>query len=327
MNKTYYPTINLLRGLAALLVCIYHFTNYSDINGELFDSGNWLREIGHFGKLGVFVFFIITGFVIPLSLMKHSFQIRQLPRYIAKRWIRIEIPYLGSIFCILLISLAFCIVNEIPFTIDLRRFLHHLFYTAPFAGQQWYNPIYWTLAIEMQFYLLIALLFPLISKNSEVFKFVIPLLIAVSALIITDDRIVLHYGAIFSQGILLLLWEQKKINSTLGMIGILIAAVLTALVNGIDVAIACILTITAIKCFVIDKPAANNLGKISYSLYLLHGLIGGNIIYFFGRNIASFPVKVLLVVIAILFSILGSYIYWLVIEKPSQTWSKKFKIK
>ena len=175
MTKRYYPSINMLRGIAALLVCIYHFTNYTGRHGDFFIKGEMTQLIGEYGILGVYIFFIITGFVIPLSLMKYNFRLNQLHKFLSKRWIRIEIPYIVSIILILLVSFVFSIKNDTPFTLSLAKLSHHIFYSASFFNYEWYNPIYWTLAIEMQFYFLIALIFPLLKNRNHLLNCIVPL--------------------------------------------------------------------------------------------------------------------------------------------------------
>ncbi len=326
INKQYYPSINMLRGIAALMVCVYHFTNFSGPWGDLFPTESTIREVGEQGTLGVFIFFIITGFVIPLSLNKKNFKLNQFHKFISKRWIRIEIPYLVSIIFILLVAFVFSLKNNTVFDLDLTRLFHHLFYTVSFFNYEWYNPIFWTLAIEMQFYILIALLYPLMKINNQILIFMVPIILALSTLIIDDHRLVFHYGAIFSQGILLFLILKLKIDKMLGVIGIIACSIITFYINGIGIAVISLLTVGVIAFFNTDKKLFNWLGKISYSLYLIHGLIGGTFIYFFGRYANDFFTKILIVLAALILSILGSFIYWKLIENPSKKWSGKISI-
>ncbi len=54
------PAVTMLRGLAALGVCLMHFagTLESDI----------IQNIARFGGYGVQVFFVISGFILPYSM-------------------------------------------------------------------------------------------------------------------------------------------------------------------------------------------------------------------------------------------------------------------
>lgn len=326
MTKRYYPSINMLRGIAALLVCIYHFTNYTGRHGDFFIKGEMTQLIGEYGILGVYIFFIITGFVIPLSLMKYNFRLNQLHKFLSKRWIRIEIPYIVSIILILLVSFVFSIKNDTPFTLSLAKLSHHIFYSASFFNYEWYNPIYWTLAIEMQFYILIALTFPLLKNRNHLLNCIVPLTLTLSSLAINDHRLVFFYGSIFSQGILLFLIMREKISCFLGILFIGFSSIITVYVNGLDIAMVSLLSLGVIAFLNVDKSILNQLGKISYSLYLTHGLIGVNLIYLLARYSSSFEAKLGLVLVALIFSILAAFFFWRIIERPSKKWSQKIAL-
>lgn len=324
--KAYYPSINILRGIAALMVCLYHFTNYADLNGSLFEEGSVIQETGEFGVLGVFVFFVITGFVIPLTLIKHKFRLTQIHRFFAKRWVRIEIPYLASILLVLLVGLMFSIKNDLPFIVEGERLFHHVFYTTSFFDFEWYNPIYWTLAIEIQFYILIALLFPLFTTSNKWLNCIIPLVLAIAPLIVEDNRLVFHYCAIFSQGLCLLLMIHDKLDKSVGAIIIAIALGITGYSIGIDIAIVAGITLAIIAFFSIDNKGLNRLGDISYSLYLTHGVTGVNLIYFVGRYSNSTIMSLGITILALLLSIMGAFAFWKYVEAPSQKVSKGIKM-
>ncbi|WP_081599255.1 acyltransferase family protein [Prochlorothrix hollandica] len=61
--------INFLRGIAALSVAWFHFTNG---NVDFLDPG-LLKFSGKYGYLGVEIFFVISGFIIPYSLWRSQF--------------------------------------------------------------------------------------------------------------------------------------------------------------------------------------------------------------------------------------------------------------
>jgi len=85
-----------------------------------------------------------------------------------------------------------------------------------YFSYEWYNPIFWTLAIEMQFYILIAFLYPLLKVNNQLVLIIIPLVLGMSTLLVDDIRFVFHFGSIFSQGILLYLILTNKLGKLIG---------------------------------------------------------------------------------------------------------------
>ena len=41
-------------------------------------------------------------------------------------------------------------------------------YTVDYLHTDWFNPVFWTLAIEFQFYLIIGLVFPLLFAKNKI---------------------------------------------------------------------------------------------------------------------------------------------------------------
>jgi len=64
------------------------------------------------------------------------------------------------------------------------------------------------------------------------------------------------------------------------------------------------------------------LGKISYSLYLIHGLTGSALINILSHRYTEPYHKVIVVFAGLVFSVLAAYLMNLLVEKPSQKWAK-----
>ena len=62
------------------------------------------RFIGTFAWLGVDVFFVISGFVIPLSLHDRGYRPSHYPNFLLRRLLRLEPPYLVSIAMVILLE-------------------------------------------------------------------------------------------------------------------------------------------------------------------------------------------------------------------------------
>jgi peptidoglycan/LPS O-acetylase OafA/YrhL len=65
-------SVEYLRGLAALAVMWFHFTQ-----GGNFVPDGWIKSSGTYAYLGVEVFFVISGFVIPYSLASAGYVLRR----------------------------------------------------------------------------------------------------------------------------------------------------------------------------------------------------------------------------------------------------------
>ena len=80
----------MLRGLASTMVFGFHLFNLS--NGYLGTDLLW--RLTYYGKFGVQFFFVISGFVITYSMLNAQYKLKDFPRFLMKRIIRIEPPYL-----------------------------------------------------------------------------------------------------------------------------------------------------------------------------------------------------------------------------------------
>ena len=86
-GRDHVPGLDGLRGVAVIAVMLFHHFHFSD-GGRHAWSG---------GFLGVDIFFVISGFVIPLSLHGRSYTLRQFPAFMVRRLVRLEPPYIASI--------------------------------------------------------------------------------------------------------------------------------------------------------------------------------------------------------------------------------------
>lgn len=162
--------VHSLRGLAALSVALYHFC----WGNASFAAPPMLKAITSHGWLGVQVFFVISGFVLPYSLWRAGYKLSpsNFGRFVLKRVVRLDPPYFAVIVLVLILAFASTLVPGFrgePFHFDLEQTVLHVGYLNGLAGAPWLNPVFWTLAIECQFYLLIAVIFPLtISRRQRV---------------------------------------------------------------------------------------------------------------------------------------------------------------
>lgn len=162
-NKNRLLFLDSIRGIAALMVAYLHFSERilkNEKSNTLIDFT--LFNIQHyvdFGKIGVVVFFAISGFVIPFSLLQdkqhpiRTFLISRFFRLYPVYWLSIPI---GIIFYWYLegkqISIATILIN----TTMMQQFFFH----ENIMG------LYWTLQIELIFYVLCIALFKIKALNN-----------------------------------------------------------------------------------------------------------------------------------------------------------------
>jgi peptidoglycan/LPS O-acetylase OafA/YrhL len=87
------PIINILFGIAALFICLFHFI-YSTIN---YISDQLVLDIAYHGQFGVALFFVLLCIVIPLSLIRLDDTWNNWLRFFINRAVRIEPPYLVAL--------------------------------------------------------------------------------------------------------------------------------------------------------------------------------------------------------------------------------------
>lgn len=324
-NKTFYTGIDTWRGIAALMVCVYHFSLYQNNFGMLFPPGHWIQEVGKHGYLGVYVFFVISGFVIPLAMHKGAYQYSKFLRFISKRSLRIEPPYLATIFLTLAMSYCFAKLWGLDFAIDIKQLFANAFYLVPFIeGTEWYNIIFWTLAIEFQFYLLCALIFPLWVYGSRWIRHLSFIAFLLSAIWVTDNRFVLFYSALFGFGTALFLFRSGFINRFELLLYALLCGGLLYTGNTHEIMLTACIAFLLLCLPDFNFGLGTRLGKISYSLYLTHGLSGSIFLMFTYKGIYEF--SELLFIGALLISVVFALVFNLIVEKPSQKVSQKIKL-
>lgn len=322
--STYYSGINLLRGFAALAVCCFHFSNG---NGQLLENTDWVKRIGSVGYLGVELFFVISGFVITLSMYNSGYQLKKFPLFFLKRLTRLEPPYILSIpiICALNFTSSFSShFQGASFAIDYCQLLLHLGYLIPFSPYNWLNPVYWSLGIEFQFYILIGLLFPFIFTPNRTIFAVIFTLFAVGYILVPYESSIFHYGLYFVLGFLFAKLEFRQFKEPLFYF--YIAATLSCLGLKGDINMFSI-GLLSFLFFHFYKHSRNKvldfIGNISYSLYLLHVPIGGRIINLSLRFGNSKLIAYSAIALALFFSIAAAYLFYRLVEIPSIRWSKR----
>lgn len=114
----------------------------------------------NFGAFGVAIFFLISGFVIPFSLEK-----LQPVGFLVARFFRIFPTYIfGLALSLIFVYLSALFWNQ-PFPWGMGTMLSNALLFFNLWGINTIDLVNWTLAIEIKFYLLVALMIPLIRKG------------------------------------------------------------------------------------------------------------------------------------------------------------------
>jgi peptidoglycan/LPS O-acetylase OafA/YrhL len=185
--------IDGLRFIAILPVLIQHmnerFIKHSPIDfGHDFKAKETLLGFwASMGFIGVYIFFVISGFVLGLQFAKYRLvqgQPINLRLYYWRRITRLEPPY---IFWITTFFVVFLITKQADFFTYLPHYVANLTYTHALIYNDWspFNPVIWTLEIEVQFYIIapfVALaLFAIQNKLARRLGIVLAILLIISA--------------------------------------------------------------------------------------------------------------------------------------------------
>ena len=286
-----YQNIELLRFIAALAVVYFHAVG--TLRAVVFPEigPNPLTELG---AAGVDVFFVISGFVIFLSLTRKNrtpieFARDRLIRLVPAYWI-LTISHL-----VILASVAILRAAEVPF--DFSWTIQSLFFVSQPLGNN--LPLIsqgWSLEIEMLFYLLVAV--GLIIKN-PIANIVFPAVALVSLVgfgLLPDLALEFIFG-----GLLGYLYTRIKFPAPVaigaGVIGIVlfVAPVILGAVDAprwVTWGIPSMLVVfSAINLPQLNWKILPTIGAASYPVYLLHMMvinIVSPIMSMFGSSTAMF---------------------------------------
>ena len=320
-----FENLDLYRGLAALAVCLFHFGVDQPVHDRIASD-----LLGH-GYLGFDVFFVISGFVIPLALEKSHFVARDYGSFLLKRFLRLYPAYFASGVLVLVLWYASSLYpgfrGAAPH-VSARQIVGNLTLTADLLDEPWLNPVYWTLAIEVQYYLLIGLCYPALTSTSAGIRWAVIATWLLIPLILPLHATVFEYGALFGLGIAAFLYATHRIDLR-GFLACLIAGLL---VQGLHAdwlsAGAALATALAIAWARFEAPRSLVfLGTISYSLYLVHVPFGGKVIHALQRLHGGPGFAYGVILVAVILTVGAAYLFYRAIERPSHAYSRRIRAK
>lgn len=340
--KDRFYEIDLLRFLAALAVVLYHyaFRGFAEGGYSLVEYPV-LGDIFKYGLYGVQLFFIISGFVILMTASKRdaaSFVISRITRLYPAFWV-----------CVSLTAAVILWKGGDIFQVGLIQYLLNLSMISGFAHVEMVDGVYWTLLVEIKFYVLIfvLLLFGQIKRIEWFLVFwlaltalsmVVPLPKIITFLFLTDyssyfiagavfylvrqNGLNLYRGAMLGVSLLLSLGENLQ---QIKQLEILYKSDFSPYISG-AVILLCFAVFLMISLRMTSRLSSEKLiklGVLTYPLYLIHQNIGYIIFHEFGGTVNRYVLLVGLVLIMML-------IAWLIhrlVEQPMGSWmNNKLKL-
>jgi peptidoglycan/LPS O-acetylase OafA/YrhL len=174
LTAPYYPILDGLRGVAIIMVVLFH-CHLSD---------NFFYQIIFSGKLGVDIFFVLSGFLITTLILKEK--ITTLTVSLKRFYIRRAFRILPVAYLYILVSL--CLNYVFHTHVSYLIFVASALFIMDFSFFKWFNDPYtghyWSLSVEEQFYIL----FPILLKKSwRLYLITILLLLFVLPITITAE--------------------------------------------------------------------------------------------------------------------------------------------
>lgn len=299
--------LDSLRGIAALAVVFYHYTSRF---GEKFHSSVITNKISFtYGHFGVELFFIISGFVIFMTVNQNMKPLS----FISKRVIRL--------FPVFWISMLFTTLMVMLFDIDELKvnsyeFIVNIFMIPSLFDIKAVDGVYWTLKVEWFFYFSIffLLLIKKLDKISSISLFLVILIIILT--IFYKLHPYFYYALLFICGINFhLIWKKdEKVINHLMVFSLLIVSAISKNLELFTVSIILIGTMYLLvydKLKFLEQSSLVFFGRISYALYLIHQNFGHSLqIRLIEFGFESIFVLILLpFVLSILFSWLITYYF------------------
>jgi peptidoglycan/LPS O-acetylase OafA/YrhL len=335
-----------LRGIAALWVVMFHLSKGHHIDKLKDYFPNIFRVVLlDSGSLGVAIFFVLSGYVMTHTIYRYQVDLSFATNFTLRRLTRLSPPYYFAI----LIALIFLMLKSKVTGADvnfpsLSGFLIHLIYAQDFFKVPQINSVFWTLGIEVQFYLAFAMMMffsdwlakRFILENARFYIISIMAILSllwifgfVSSPIWQGGFIGFWYSFMVGVTVSYAVSSNEKSYITLASLNIILVAIAGVITR--DAFILMVVFTAAILLYAglygkmstwLNWRWLQSLGLISYSLYLLHGPVTGataNLIrHFFSESITTDLIVLMTTSMA---SLIAGWLAFQFVEKPSISWS------
>ena len=317
------PELDALRGIAAMLVLLFH---YSSQYPKLFPDQPGLPFRWQWAENGIWLFFAISGFVICMTLERT----RHWTDFVWARFSRLYPVYWAAMF---LTAAAVAVSGEAALDIPIADKLANITMIQGWIGRASIDPVYWTLAIELAFYLCMLGVF--IAGWLARLEVVVALWLALSALQMAtgwlpfriEQLLVLGQFPFFATGMIFYRFHSGAISRGRLLIWQILLALVAGLMGGEATLVAAIIIaifwlMLSGRLSFLASPILLWLGAISYPLYLVHQNIGYVIIHRLGAlgvgtEIAAIAATALAVLLA--------HVLHRHVEDPAQRWLRDRK--
>ena len=333
-------SIDGLRGIAALLVVLFHL--HLAVSRTATD---WLwfpiDWIARNGDKGVDIFFVISGFVIAMSVSKGARTVGYFGRFILRRSIRLDPPYWSAILLeLVLLYSTLRLFPEHPVVLPAgAQLLSHFFYLQDLLGYGNIVLSFWTLCYEIQFYGFFVGLIVLRHYLPAVLRSTRWAALFAGGLFMLSVWVRFLYPGSAPHGLFIDRWYEFFIGTLTyfsisepgrlrmlylawAALAVVLVSTSASLVQLLPIVVSAWLVLAARDVRwgrLLSTRPLQFLGAVSYSLYLYHGSVGWRFVSLMqklipGRWGSAMAIAVYLAGLGV--SILFSALMWRFIERP-----------
>ena len=311
--------IDSLRGIAILLVVIFHYTYH--YNSEyLLRNDDWSFELGKFGWSGVDIFFVISGYCIGMTIIrtKNFFE------FVVRRFARLYPAYLTAG----VLTLIFYYFFELPGReVDLYTGFMNLIFAnfIPGLNYQYIDGIYWALIVEIKFYLFFGLLFFVCKDLTKSIYLWFAICLIGNLILLIDAKSFIFLTSIFPHANLfllgLLIYNIKKINFVFIIIVTFFLIISLFVQERYEEFEIYFIFILFLVSFILQKKISlkvkllSYIGLLSYTWYLIHNAIGIIVI----RELNNLDFQKVSIYLAVIFTFILSVLIFNFVEIKSKS--------
>lgn len=320
--------IDLFRFLAALAVVLFHYMFRGYIQDDMLINFNKIGSFFKYGYLGVNLFFIISGFVISLSIKHNS-----LIKFIISRFTRLYPIYWIAVFLTFIITLLY---GAPRYSANFNQFIVNLTMFQNYVGVDNIDGSYWSLFVEMKFYIFIICTYLFLNKIKTIkldYLIIFWLFLSILYIIFNDFYVmnILNYFLIFNwssyfiSGMIFYQIFNRGLKQTdFILLLICLSISLYYEIGSLEwkdpyfntqfspYVICSVITLFYFLMYMVAKgylkklnsPILLKFGLITYPLYLIHQIIG----YIIFSNLNGYINKYTLLITTIIFMFFISYI-------------------
>lgn len=319
--------LDALRGIAAIIVMLYHYTfRYF----QIYELPNTAFFSFSFGHLGVELFFLISGFVIIMSVER----IRNSIEFMKKRCLRLFPAYWVALVFSFIITANFGMPSR---QVNWSDAIINLTMLQEFVNIPHVDKVYWSLSVELSFYILVFLSIyikkDLFVKYSWIVLAVLSIIVFMKGHKVLDNTFIFKYYHLFYAGSLFYYLKTQldfdtaiPIKNIVAITALLVSTIayeyqLHQLIYLKFIILFYIMFFLLIKGYL--KYLSNRillfLGAISYPLYLVHNEFGIIIINFMQEKYDSYHFGVIIA------SVLSIFVAWVITDYAEPNLRAKFK--